>query len=223
MRVLAPVLCAAVLLAGCSSQVPATQPSTGAAPSAPTAPIEPLAMPQPQRIDESWRVDDQPEGGGHPQDGAAASWLAPRDPAELVWGLGALGCPQTVGPGAYPLPRWAQQGRYRTADGSAAVALQLRYEQAADAGELLTAMGRDAAGCSGPEPVAPSSYERRYVVGASTPDSLQVSFKEYGPGVSGSTWHVLGARAGEWVGLFFVEQPGTAGIELPDPGVLLPP
>lgn len=223
MKPLVLAACAVALLAGCSSGAPTESQPASSGPSPGVAATQPPAMPSPQEIDDTWRIDDEPEVGEQPVDGAAGSWVASRDPAELVWGLGALGCPQTVGPAAYPLPVDAMQARYRTADGSAAVGLRLRFEQATDAGALLAAMGRDAVGCIGPAPVTSGPYERRYEVERSTPDALDMSFREYGSGASNSTWHVLGARSDARVGIFFVEErPGTP-IRLPDPRTLLSP
>jgi hypothetical protein len=139
-----------------------------------------------------------------------------------VWGLGALGCPQTVGAQQYPLAAAAQQGRYRTETGTHAVALQLRFDEPAQAAELLSAMGQDAQGCTGPPPEPGRSYERRYTVTSGTPDALQVSFREFGPGTGAAVWHVLGVRAGGWVGLLYVEDAGGSAAALPDPSVLLP-
>ncbi len=83
-------------------------------------------------------------------------------------------------------------------------------------------MGQDAAGCTGPAPDPVGGYERRYAVTTTTPDALQVSFREFGAGTSASVWHVLGARSDGWVGLLYVERAGDAVAPLPDPAVLLP-
>ena len=127
-----------------------------------------------------------------------------------------------MGAEQYPVAAAAQQGRYRTEEAAAAVALQLRFDDPAQAGELLWAMGRDAAGCSGPDPDPGGAYERRYTVTTSTPDALQVSFREFGPGTGASVWNVLGVRNESWVGLLYVERAEGSTAPLPDPAVLLP-
>ncbi len=225
MRSIAGVVCGVLLLTGCTGSQPTADPTTSAAgqPAGDAEAIAPEAMPSPEAISPQWTLDEEPEGGGHAEEGSEAeSWLVPRDPAELVWGLGALGCPQTVGAEQYPLAAAAQQGRYRTEAGAPAVALQLRFDDPSQAAELLSAMGQDAAGCTGPAPDPVGGYERRYTVTSSTPDALQVSFREYGAGASASVWHVLGARRDGWVGLLYVERSGDSTVPLPDPGVLLP-
>lgn len=227
MRVLAGVVSGVLLLAGCTTAEPTADPASSAAPqpdggAAAAEAFAPEAMPSPEAIAPQWTIEEEPEGGSHAEEGSASDWLVPRDPAELVWGLGALGCPQTVGAERYPLAAAAQQGRYRTEDGNHAVALQLRFDEPAQAAELLSAMGQDAEGCVGPEPDALGGYERRYTVTTTTPDALQVSFREFGPGTSASTWHVLGAHSDGWVGLFYVERTDGSAAGLPDPAVLLP-
>ncbi len=226
-------LAGVILLGGCfagTGDAPpvTTAPAAGDRPTEPAdapdsapgaAPVTP-EVPAPAQLGEAWTVDDSPEGGLHTENDSTG-WLSPRDPEELVWGLAPLGCPGAAGAATYPRPASALQGRYRTPQGSHAVALSMQFDTPQGAAVMLASLGGDAATCTAPRAAGDGAYSRLYRVFPAPADSLHLAYTEAGPGASDSTWHVLGARSGSALALLYTEERPGETVQLPDPFDLL--
>ena len=127
--------------------VPPELPEEATAPPPATAgPLSARNLPAPDKLGAGWETYVDP-GGAEEGFLGNQTWTRRREPHQAAYEALPLGCGGQVPSGSLPVPQYALQGAYRTADGKPGTALLLRFTDAAKATAYRTGYQTRMAAC----------------------------------------------------------------------------
>ncbi|WP_460663484.1 hypothetical protein [Kribbella swartbergensis] len=127
--------------------VPPEVPEEATAPPPATAgPLSARNLPAPEKLGPGWKTYVDP-GGAEEGFLGNQTWTRRREPHQAAYEALPLGCAGQLPSGSLPVPQYALQGAYRTADDKPGTALLLRFADAGTASAYRTGYQARMAAC----------------------------------------------------------------------------